>query len=100
MPKTKTLVNADSIVVLNDEDTFMPTAGTVVIDYEAKMPKNVFNDLDNGDPRTLRAAIESGKVKGRILNVAALIAIYDITKDPTRGIASPELNAAIEAVEA
>lgn len=90
-----------SICVLNDSDTFTTTPGTYVIEHSERMPASVKHNLNDGDCRPLYDAVSEGKVKGRILNIAALVALYDVVRlKKDGGELGDQTYAAVEAVEA
>ena len=68
------------ITVLRDGATFSNTEGTIIIETDSELSTEIESDIDDGDPRTLHEAVESGDVPGNIYNIEALIALYKRVK--------------------
>jgi hypothetical protein len=72
----------ETMTILNDGETFTDTKGCVVCEYDDQfLDANAEDLLNNGDPRDVVELVRKGNVKGRILDVAALVRFYDIMKE-------------------
>jgi len=85
--------NYSSITILRDGETFEPTGGTIVVEFdEDGISPDAIEAVNDGDPRALASEIMSdeteGKPNGRILSVSRLVDLYDaiIAQDSCDGL--------------